>query len=126
MAEICGANLDSILARHASLHNIRVQLTFASRSIQRDLYISRESCFRQAQHEAYVQKHPTLSPHFKTRQESHLQKMRFTSSKDEIYIFKKTKSDTRVFINKSRVFSFQHRSMSLLLQSAQQYTSKGN
>ena len=40
--------------------------------------------------------------------------------------FKKTKSDTRVFINRSRVFFFQSRSMSLLLQLVQQYNDKCN
>ena len=56
------------------------QMTLASRSIQRDLHVSRESRFKQAQRETRVHKHPTRSRVSKTRQESRLQQMRPASS----------------------------------------------
>jgi len=70
---------------------IQKQTRLASGSFQRDPYVSLETHFKQAQHEARVQKHPTRSPHLKD-------KTRVASSTDE----------TRVFINKGRIFSCQH------------------
>ena len=86
----------------------------------------RESYFRQAQCEAHFQKHPTRSSRFKTRQESRLQQMRFTSSRSSHL---HQQEPCLLFPRQEYVFAFifsstVHWQKQLTILPVQQYTDK--
>jgi len=102
----------------------------ASRMIQRDLHISSKQGTRPEVSNMTIAFQPSSTRRSRSEASNVIpvfqDQTRVASLTYEIYVFKKTMSDTRVFINKSHIFSFQHQSMSLLLQSVQQYASKSN
>jgi len=128
MVEIRGTDLELKLSGCVALKRPAFQMIFVSRMIQCDLRVSsKQGLHPEASNATFAFHESHISNKLNTRlmtqkhpRESAIQdQIRVASSTDEIRNFKKTKSDTRVFINSSHIFSFQHQSMSLLLQSVQ-------